>query len=137
MVCSAILLSTWRFMRTRDQGHSFSHVSTISNISSKATGPIVSKFHMVTWPTWPPHPYMVKSFKKIDQWPWNLVCSIKYSSTTKIVRMMILGWPGPFLWQGQICRKARTTSDSINAYLPIFRQITAPSSGSKSWNIWH
>ena len=26
-------------------------------------------------------------------WPWNLVCSIGYSSTTKFVQMMTLGWP--------------------------------------------
>ena len=35
-------------------------------------------------------------------WPWNLVCSIGYSSTTKFLQMMTLGWPWPILWQGQI-----------------------------------
>ena len=38
----------------------------------------------------------------IDQWPWNLVFSILYESTTKIVQIMILGWPWPILRQGQI-----------------------------------
>ena len=38
----------------------------------------------------------------IDQWPWNLVCSIMYGSTTKIVQIMTLGWPWPILHQGQI-----------------------------------
>ena len=62
----------------------------------------------VTWPTWPQCPYMVKTLKKssspepIDQWPWNLVCSIVYRSVTKIVQIMILGWPWPILRQGQI-----------------------------------
>ena len=29
--------------------------------------------------------------------PWNLVCNIEYSSTTKFVRMMPLGWPFNYL----------------------------------------
>ena len=37
------------------------------------------------------------------RWPWNLVYSIGYSSTTKCVQMMILDSPWPFLWHGQIC----------------------------------
>ena len=42
----------------------------------------------------------------IDRWPWNLVCSIVYASTTKIVQIMTLGWTWPILSQGQIwsCR---------------------------------
>ena len=35
--------------------------------------------------------------------PWNLVCCIRYSSTTKFVQMMTLGWPWPFLWHCQFC----------------------------------
>ena len=37
-----------------------------------------------------------------DQWPWNLVCSIVYVNTTKIVQIIYLGWPWPILRQGQI-----------------------------------
>ena len=37
-----------------------------------------------------------------SRWPWKLICSIKYSSTTKFVQMMTLGWPWPILQQGQI-----------------------------------
>ena len=42
----------------------------------------------VTWPRWPPCPYMVKALKKSPpepkgRWPWNLVCSIGFSSTIK------------------------------------------------------
>ena len=40
--------------------------------------------------------------KPIDQWPWNLVCSIVYESTTKVIQIMTLGWPWPILRQGQI-----------------------------------
>ena len=38
----------------------------------------------------------------IDRWPWNLVCSIVYASTTKIVQIMTLGCTWPILRQGQI-----------------------------------
>ena len=31
----------------------------------------------------------------IDRWPWNLVCSIWYLSTTKNIQMMTLGSPEP------------------------------------------
>ena len=39
------------------------------------------------------------SLEPNSRWSWNLVCSIKYSSTTKFFQMMTLGWPWP---QGQI-----------------------------------
>ena len=60
----------------------------------------------VTWPRWLPGPYMVKTFKNLllrNLWPWNLLYSIGYSSTTKFVQMMTLGWTWPFLWHCQIC----------------------------------
>ena len=38
----------------------------------------------------------------IDQWPWKLLCSIVYASTTKVIQIMTLGWPWPILRQGQI-----------------------------------
>ena len=42
------------------------------------------------------------SLEPKGRWPWMLVCSIRYSSTTKVVQMMTLDWPWPILWQGQI-----------------------------------
>ena len=36
------------------------------------------------------------------RWPWNLVCSIRCSSTTKFFQIMTLGWPWPIFRQGQI-----------------------------------
>ena len=33
----------------------------------------------------------------IDQWPWNLVYSIVYESTTKVFQIMTLGWPWSIL----------------------------------------
>ena len=42
-------------------------------------------------------PNMVKTFKYIftpepvDRWPWNLVCSVRYMSTSKFVQMVTLG----------------------------------------------
>ena len=46
-------------------------------------------------------PIYNKNLKKaspgtIDRWPWNLVCSIVYASTTKIVQNMTMGWPWHF-----------------------------------------
>ena len=40
--------------------------------------------------------------ESIDWWPWNLVCSIVYVSTNKIVQIISKGWPWPILRQGQI-----------------------------------
>ena len=99
------------------------HPSTISNdFSSETTGPIASKFH-VQHPgplgkkscsnclghmtNMAAMPIYGKNLKKsspqpIDQWPWNLVCSIVYGSTTKVVQIMTLDWPRPILRQGQI-----------------------------------
>ena len=31
----------------------------------------------------------------IDRWPWNLVCSIFYASSTKSIQIMSLGWTWP------------------------------------------
>ena len=39
---------------------------------------------------------------RTNRWPWNLVCSIVYASTTKIIQIMILDWPWLTLRQGQI-----------------------------------
>ena len=67
--------------------------------------------HMVqvTWPIWPPCPYLVKTWKNKSfslepkcRWHWKLVCSIGCASTTKFILMMTLGWPWPILRQGQI-----------------------------------
>ena len=55
-----------------------------------------------------PMPIYGKNLKKssspepLDGWPWNLVCSIVYASTTKVVQIMTLGWPWLILHQGQI-----------------------------------
>ena len=55
-----------------------------------------------------PMPIYGKNLKKsptsepIDQWPWNLVCTIVYGSSTKVVQIMTLGWPWLILRQGQI-----------------------------------
>ena len=63
---------------------------------------------LVTWPRWPPCPYMAKTLKNLllrnqkSRWPWNLVCSIRCSSITKFLQMMTLCWPWSILRQGQI-----------------------------------
>ena len=99
-------------------------MSTFSNIfSSETTGPIENKFHME--PPWdgetkvcstsPGHmtkmaamPIYGKNLKTSSspelkgRWPWKLVCSIRCSSTTKFIQMVMLGWPWHILGQGQI-----------------------------------
>ena len=54
---------------------------------------------------------MAKTLKKVLLWNrlakvieshWNLVYSIGHSNTTKLVQMMILGWPLTFLYHGQL-----------------------------------
>ena len=116
-------------MNIEGQGHSLTLVqghldSTFSNVFSSETGrPIEAKFHMK--PPWDGRTKFCsnglgrmtnmaamliygKNFKKSSslepkgRWPWKLVCSIGYSSTTKFVQMMPLGWPWPILRQGQI-----------------------------------
>ena len=47
------------------------------------------------------------SQEPIDWWPWNLVCSIIYASTTKIFQIMTLGWPWQIQRQGQIGGKVK------------------------------
>ena len=37
----------------------------------------------------------------IDPWPWNLVCSIMYVSTTKVIQIKSVVWPWPILREGQ------------------------------------
>ena len=58
--------------------------------------------HMTTMPIYGKKLKKSSSPEPIDQWPWNMVCSIVYASTTKIVQIMTLGWPWPILRQGQI-----------------------------------
>ena len=58
-----------------------------------------------------------------DQWPWNLVCSILYGSTTKDVQIMTLGWPWPNLRQDQIWWQAFIWEKVKNIY--FFETIAA------------
>ena len=98
--------------------------STISNdFSSETTGPIATKFHiqpsgalgkksysndighmtnMAAMPIYNKNLKKSSSPEPIDQWPWNLVCSILYGSTTKVFQIMTLGWPWLILRRGQI-----------------------------------
>ena len=67
-------------------------------------GWIFVQMFRATWTRWLPGPYKWLFKQKSPSseprvWlPWNLVYSIGYSSTTKFVQMMTLGWPWPFLW---------------------------------------
>ena len=58
--------------------------------------------NMATMPIYGKNLKKSSSPEAIGRWPWKLVCSIVYASTTKIVQIMTLGWPWPILRQGQI-----------------------------------
>ena len=57
--------------------------------------------NMATMPIYGKNLKKSNSPEAIDRWPWNLVCSIVYASTTKVANYD-LGWPWPILRQGQI-----------------------------------
>ena len=88
-------------------------------LKKKKTRPFEAKFHMK-----PPCDYGMKMYSNVSghmtkmasrpiygknlqtssseprgRWSWN----IGYSSTTKFIQRMTLGWPWPFSWHGQIC----------------------------------
>ena len=59
----------------------------------------------VTWPRWPPCLYMVKTLKNSSPepkvwWPWNLLCSIGCSSTTKLFKWWL--WVDFDLFYGKV-----------------------------------
>ena len=51
--------------------------------------------NMATMPIYGKNLKKSSSPESIDQWPWNLVCSIVYESITIVVQIMTLGWPWP------------------------------------------
>ena len=82
-----------------------------TKIHMKAGGRIGMKIytnelgHMTNMATMPIYGKNLKkssSPEPIDPWPWNLVCSIMYVSTTKVVQIKSLVWPWPILRQGQL-----------------------------------
>ena len=103
------------------KGHSYFNVKT--SFFSKTVGRFGTKIHMKVWgrkgikiytielghmTNMAAMPIYGKNCKKfsspepLDRWPWNLVCSIVYGSTSKVVQIMTLVWPWPILCQGQI-----------------------------------
>ena len=96
---------------------------SLNIFSSETTGPIEAKFLMESsrdggtkiYSNGPGHMTKMaamliygKNLNKSStpepkgRWPWNMVCSMGCSSTTKFVQMMTLGFPWPILRQGQI-----------------------------------
>ena len=112
----------WAYRIRRPTPYVFHRPQSLNIFSSETTGPIEAKFHMESpWnrgtkvcSNGPGHmikmaamPIYIKNLKKSSpepkgRWPWNLVCNIRYTSTTKFVQKMTLGWPWPILRQGQI-----------------------------------
>ena len=83
------------FLRNRWASWSQFHVEPTWDVGMKicSNGP----GHMTKMVAMPIYGKTLKkwSLKPKGQRPWNLVCSIKYSNTTRFVQMMTLGWPWP------------------------------------------
>ena len=57
-------------------------------------------YHMTKLAAMPIYGKNIKKSSALESkgwWPWKLVCSIGYSSTTKFGQLMSLGWPWPVL----------------------------------------
>ena len=101
----------------------FQHFQTSNFFSWKTARPIEAKFHlepqwdrgtkicsnglghmtkMATMSIYSNNMKNSSSLEPKGRGPWTFVCCIGYSSSTKFIQMMTLGWPGPILWQGQI-----------------------------------
>ena len=55
----------------------------------------------ITWPIWPPCPYMVKTLKNLLLWK-NVGMQHWVPEYNQFIQAMTLGWPWSVLWQGQI-----------------------------------
>ena len=135
-------------MNIKGQGHSLTLVqghsdSTFSNFFLlEIACPIEAKFYvelpwdggtkiwsnglghmtkMVTMPIYSKNLKKKSSLEPNGQWPWKLVCSIGYSSTTKFIQMMTLGWPWHILWQGQIWSLMLLYGKKVKQCLFFFR----------------
>ena len=122
-------MSSWTYMNLKGQGHSLTLVQGHSDSTFlflfflETAWPIEARFYVglpwdgatKVWSNGLFHltklaamPIYGKNLKKSSslepkgRWPWKLVCSIGYSSTSKLDQMMSLGWPWPVLCQGQI-----------------------------------
>ena len=119
-------MSKWIYMIIKGQGHSLILVqghsdSTFSNLFSLESlcrlkpnfmwllrgMEIVFNYlgHMTKMAAMPIYGKNIKKSSSPEpkgRWPWNLICSIGYSSTNKFIQVMTLGWPWLILLQGQI-----------------------------------
>ena len=71
-----------------------------------------------------------------DQWPRNLVCSIVYVNTTKIVQIISLGWPWPFYAKVKFGHIGFCMGKSEN-YLVFRNYCSFKVFRRNSWSIWN
>ena len=71
----------------------------------------------------------------IDRWPWNLVCSIVYASTSMIVQIMTLGWTWPILRQGEIWSRRLLYGKNWKLLLFFFLETIAALGLKVAWSI--
>ena len=91
------------------------------------TNELGHKTNMATTPIY--GKYLKKSsyLEPIDRWPWNLVCSIVYESTTKDIQIMTPSWPWPILRQGQIWSHRHLYGKNENYFLGNYCSLRSQS----------
>ena len=119
-------MKLYEYKRSRsliDLGPNLSDSIFLNCFFSITTRPLEAKFHMeppwdggtkscsngrgymtkmATMPIYGKNHWKYISLESKGRWPWNLVYSIEYSSITKFIQMMPLGWPYPILRHCQI-----------------------------------
>ena len=69
----------------------------------------ITKMVTVSWPGWPPCPYMIKTFKKSSspepRMPWGCIFAqiIRDKGSTKDAKIIVVHWHLTFLRRGQFC----------------------------------
>ena len=68
---------------------------------------------MVTMPIYGKNLKKSSSPEPLGWLPWNLVCTIRWLSSTKFVQMVTLCWPWPIFHEGQICSPGLLNGEKV------------------------
>ena len=89
------------------------------------TNELGHKTNMATMPIYGKNLKKSSSPEPIDRWPWNLVFSIIYVSTTKIIQIMTPDWPWLILCKGKFGHTGFCMGKSENYYFFFLKTIAA------------
>ena len=93
--------------------------------------------HMIKMAAMPIYGKNVKKSSTLElkgRWPWNLVCIVGCSSTTKFAQMMTLSWRWPILRQGQIWSLMLLYGKKVKQW--IFQKLLSMIWKSNRWPKW-